>query len=123
MSWVHIDDVIDLIYYALTNDNVEGPINATAPNPLRNKDFTAVLGNVLNRPYLFTVPKTIIDLALGEMGQLITRGQYVLPKKAKEYGYNFHYPHLNEARSEEHTSELQSRGHLVCRLLLEKKKK
>src|SRR5699024_12065891 len=60
MSWVHIDDVIDLIYYALTNDNVEGPINATAPNPLRNKDFTAVLGNVLNRPYLFTVPKTII---------------------------------------------------------------
>lgn len=97
MSWVHIDDVVDLIYFSLTNDNVEGPINATAPNPLRNKDFTAVLGNVLNRPYLFTVPKTIIDLALGEMGQLITRGQYVLPKKAKEYGYNFHYPHLNEA--------------------------
>src|SRR5699024_3075317 len=83
---LHINNVIDLIYYALTNDNVEGPINATAPNPLRNKDFTAVLGNVLNRPYLFTVPKTIIDLALGEMGQLITRGQYVLPKKAKEYG-------------------------------------
>src|SRR5699024_5729392 len=45
MSWVHIDDVVDLIYFSLTNDNVEGPINATAPNPLRNKDFTAVLGN------------------------------------------------------------------------------
>ncbi len=97
MSWVHIDDVVDLIYYALTNDNVKGPINATAPNPLRNKDFTAILGNVLNRPYLFTVPKTVIDLALGEMGQLITRGQYALPKKALEYGYNFHYPNLKGA--------------------------
>src|SRR5699024_11327640 len=77
MSWVHIDDVIDLIYYALTNDNVEGPFNATALNPLRNKDFTAVLGNVLNRAYLFTVPHTIFDIVLGVMGLLISSGQFV----------------------------------------------
>ncbi len=97
MSWVHIDDVVNLIYYAITHDNVKGPVNVTAPNPLRNKDFTIVLGDVLNRPTLFTVPKAVIDLALGEMGQLITRGQYVLPKKALDYGYKFKYPHLKDA--------------------------
>lgn len=97
MSWVHIDDVVDLIYYAITKDYVKGPINVTAPNPVRNKDFTQVLGRVLNRPTLFTVPKTIINLAFGEMGQLITRGQYVLPKKAIEFGYNFKYSQLNDA--------------------------
>lgn len=97
MSWIHIDDVINLIYYALINENIQGPINATAPNPLRNKDFTHILGQVLNRPTLFTVPKTVINLAIGEMGQLITRGQYVLPKRALAYGYKFKYSHLKDA--------------------------
>lgn len=97
MSWIHIDDVVNLIYFALTNNNIVGPINATAPNPVRNKEFTITLGNVLNRPTLFTVPKTVIDLALGEMGQLITKGQYVLPKKAIESGYTFKYPDLKIA--------------------------
>lgn len=97
MSWVHIDDVINLIYYALTNDFVKGPINVTAPNPLRNKDFTISLGDALNRPTVFMVPKEAITLVMGEMGQLITKGQYVLPKRAIEYGYQFKYPYLKDA--------------------------
>lgn len=97
MSWVHIDDVVDIIYYALINDQITGPINATAPKPVSNKTFTAILGNVLNRPTLFTVPKTVIDLALGDMGQLITKGQYVLPQKALESGYTFNYSDLKAA--------------------------
>lgn len=97
MSWVHIDDVINLIYYALTNDYVEGPINVTAPNPLRNKDFTITLGKALNRPTVFMVPKDAITLIMGDMGQLITKGQYVLPKRAIEYGYQFKYPDLKNA--------------------------
>ncbi len=97
MSWVHIDDVINLIYYALTNDYVEGPINVTAPNPLRNKDFTITLGEALNRPTVFMVPKDAITLIMGDMGQLITKGQYVLPKRAIEYGYQFKYPDLKNA--------------------------
>lgn len=97
MSWIHVDDVVEIIYYAIMNENLSGAINVTAPTPLRNKDFTKILGKTLHRPTIFTVPKPIINLALGEMGQLVSNGQYVLPKKLLSTDYMFKYPNLSVA--------------------------
>ncbi|MBP1970590.1 uncharacterized protein (TIGR01777 family) [Virgibacillus natechei] len=96
ITWVHIEDVVGILQFCLFN-NIEGPVNVTAPNPRRNKDFTKLLSDVLKRPYWFPTPSPFIRLTLGEMSQLITKGQYVLPKKAQNKGYQFSYPYLRDA--------------------------
>jgi uncharacterized protein len=99
LSWIHIHDVVRLIQFCLNNSKIEGPVHATAPNPKRNKDFMRILASVMHRPYWLPVPSSMIHLLIGEMGQLVTKGQYVLPKKAQDYGFQFNYPHLKEAIS------------------------
>src|SRR5690625_138798 len=96
VSWVHIDDVVNLIIFCLENEEVSGPVNVTAPEPKRNKDFMKTLAQVLHRPYWFTTPTFLIQTALGEMSQLITKGQYVWPAKAINANYQFIYPKLRE---------------------------
>lgn len=100
MSWIHIEDVVRLIDYCLFNRQMEGAVNVTAPHPLRNKDFMRTLASVLKRPYWFTTPSPLIHAAIGEMGQLITKGQYVLPQKALDQGFEFKYPELVKALEE-----------------------
>ncbi len=97
LSWIHIHDVVRLIQFCLNDSKIEGPVHATAPNPKRNKDFMRILASVMHRPYWFPVPSSMIHLLIGEMGQLVTKGQYVLPKKAQDHGFQFSYPHLKEA--------------------------
>lgn len=97
MSWIHINDCVNLLYFILKNDTMTGPVNITAPHPVRNKEFTASLASILKRPNLFTIPTPIIDKVVGEMGQLVTEGQYVLPKKALEQNFIFHYEHVMDA--------------------------
>ncbi|MCA0971823.1 TIGR01777 family oxidoreductase [Halobacillus litoralis] len=97
MSWIHIDDVVGLIQFTIHNKDVEGPVNGTAPNPHRNKDFGRTLGKVLNRPHWIPAPSPALKLALGEMSTLLLDGQSVIPKKAIEHGYNFKYPELKPA--------------------------
>ncbi|WP_163971025.1 TIGR01777 family oxidoreductase [Oceanobacillus halotolerans] len=97
LSWVHIDDVVNMISYCIDHEAIKGPVNVTAPNPERNKDFTKTLASVLNRPYWLPVPKLMLRLLIGEMSLLVTKGQYVIPEKAIEHNYSFHYPHLEEA--------------------------
>lgn len=97
ISWIHIQDVVDLMQFCLFNKQIEGPVNFTAPTPERNKDFMRKLAVVLKRPNWFRTPSTIITIALGEMGQLITKGQYVLPRKATDHGFEFSYPELIHA--------------------------
>lgn len=105
VSWVHIDDVVALIQFCLSNEHISGPVNVTAPNPKRNKDFTKALASVLKRPYWFPAPSPVIRTVIGEMSHLITKGQYVLPKKAMDNNYQFLYPNLEEALQEtEHSS-------------------
>jgi len=96
VSWVHIDDVVNLIIFSLENEEVSGPLNVTAPDAKRNKDFMRSLTHVLKRPYWFTTPSFLIRGALGEMSQLVTRGQYVWPAKALSENYQFIYPKLRE---------------------------
>lgn len=97
ISWVHIDDAVDLIIFCLKNEKLSGPVNVTAPDPKRNKDFMKTLARVLNRPYWFTTPSFLMGVGLGDMSQLITRGQYVWPEKALNYDYQFLHSNLEEA--------------------------
>lgn len=100
VSWVHIKDVVRLIEFCIANRHIKGPINVTAPNPKRNKDLMKALAIVLKRPYWLPVPSPFIHAAIGEMSQLITKGQYVVPTKALDYRFEFSYPFLNEALRE-----------------------
>jgi uncharacterized protein (TIGR01777 family) len=98
MSWIHLDDLIRLVNFALNEPAIEGPLNVTAPNPVTNLEFTRELGKVLRRPILFPVPGFVLRLALGEMADaLLLKGQRVLPKKAIDAGFKFRFPSLGEA--------------------------
>ncbi|MBI4062942.1 MAG: TIGR01777 family protein [Elusimicrobia bacterium] len=97
MSWIHLDDLTGLILFILNQENIRGAINATAPNPATNEEFTKTLAAVLNRPAFFGVPGPFLRLALGEMADMLLTGQRVLPKKALALGYKFRYPTLKEA--------------------------
>lgn len=90
--WVHVEDEVGLIMFALENDAVNGPINATAPEPQTNKAFTTVLGRVLGRPSWLPVPGFALRLGLGPVADMLTKGQRAVPAKAQQHGYQFKYP-------------------------------
>ncbi|HEX2096412.1 MAG TPA: TIGR01777 family oxidoreductase [Solirubrobacterales bacterium] len=101
LSWIHIDDEIGILLWALDNDGVRGTINATAPYPATNKDFSKALGRALNRPAVMPVPGLVLDLKYGrEFGRVLRGGQRVIPKRTRELGYEFKYPQLDEALSD-----------------------
>jgi uncharacterized protein len=98
LSWIHIDDEVGILLWALDNDQVSGVINASSPNPATNKDFSKALGRALNRPAIAPVPGLVLDLKFGkEFGQVLRGGQRVFPKRTQELGYAFQHPDLDEA--------------------------
>jgi hypothetical protein len=97
ISWIHRDDLIGLIEWALTNPAVAGAVNGVAPTPVTMRDFCNTLGRVLRRPSWFPVPEFVLNAALGELGSLMTTGQKVAPVKALRGGYRFQYPLLEGA--------------------------
>ena len=104
MSWIHNDDLVGLIVFALENAQASGPINGTAPHPVRNAEFSKSLSSVLWKPYapwrLFIPigpPDAVLKLMLGEVAGVITAGQKVLPRRAEELGYRFKFPDLEGA--------------------------
>ncbi|XP_074334642.1 epimerase family protein SDR39U1 homolog, chloroplastic isoform X1 [Apium graveolens] len=96
-SWIHVDDLVSLIYEALVNPNYKGVINATAPNPVRLGEMCNHLGSVLGRPSWLPVPDLALKAVLGEGATVVLEGQRVLPAKAKELGFSFKYPYVKEA--------------------------
>ena len=94
MSWIHIEDVVDLIRFGLENPVIRGPVNATAPNPVTNEQFTKVLAAALHRPAIFPVPAFAIKLMFGELASDILSSQRVVPKAAEAAGYRFRFPEL-----------------------------
>lgn len=97
-SWIHMDDMVGLILRAVGDETFRGPINATAPQPVRNRDFARSLGRVLRRPAVLRIPAGPLRLALGEMADaLLLGGQCILPKRAQELGYRFQHPELEAA--------------------------
>ena len=97
MSWIHVDDVIGIVLHALENSEISGPLNATAPVPVRNTEFTKTLGSVLRRPTLLPVPKFGLKLMMGEFADFVLLSQNVLPEKTEVSGYEFRYRTLEPA--------------------------
>jgi uncharacterized protein len=100
ISWVHRDDVVGMIVAALQDERWSGPLNATAPEPLSNRDFSRALGRALKRPALLPVPGIALQLLYGEMAEIVTEGARVVPAKPLVLGYEFLHPQLDEALSE-----------------------
>jgi uncharacterized protein (TIGR01777 family) len=95
MSWVALDDLCGIIAYSLSHDDLQGPINAVAPNPVTNNDFTSALGAALHRPTIFPVPGPAIQLLLGEMAdELLLSGAKVQPTKVLASGYKYSHPQV-----------------------------
>jgi uncharacterized protein (TIGR01777 family) len=97
ISWIHRDDLVGLIEWALTNPRVAGPINAVAPSPVTMTGFCRTLGQVLHRPSWLPVPEFVLRVGLGELGSLMTTGQRVSPMIAQRGGYRFRHPLLEGA--------------------------
>ncbi|CAI8024913.1 Epimerase family protein slr1223 [Geodia barretti] len=97
MSWVHVDDVVGIVLHVLENSEIRGPLNATAPTPVRNTEFTKTLGAVLRRPTLLPVPTFGLKLMMGEFADFVVLSQNVVPEKTEVSGYEFRYPTLESA--------------------------
>lgn len=97
MSWIHLDDLCRLAFFAIENKTVAGPINATAPHPVRNADFTRTLARVLRRPALLGVPGFVLKSVLGEFSSELLESKRIVPKQALGLGYQFEYPELEPA--------------------------
>jgi uncharacterized protein (TIGR01777 family) len=100
MSWIHIDDLVNMMIHSLETLSMNGIYNAVSLNPVRNREFTKLLGKVLNRPTIFTVPKFILKFGLGQLSDLLLGSQRVSSKKIHDTGFSFKYPHLEEALRE-----------------------
>ncbi len=98
VSWIHVQDEIGILLWALENDKVSGVVNATAPNPVTNRVFSKALGKALGRPAVVPVPGLTVDLMFGkEFGKVLRGGQRVMPRRALDLGYEFAHPDLDEA--------------------------
>jgi uncharacterized protein len=97
MSWIQLEDHVRLILELIDNIQASGPVNATAPNPVRNKEFCETLGKVLHRPCWAPVPGFALKLVLGDMADMLLSGQRVIPAAAQKLGFQFRYPTLEEA--------------------------
>ncbi len=99
ISWIHRDDVVGMYVAALQDERWSGPVNATAPEPLSNRDFSRALGRALKRPAFLPVPGVALQLLYGEMAEIVTEGARVVPAKPLVLGYEFAHPQLDEALS------------------------
>jgi uncharacterized protein (TIGR01777 family) len=96
-SWVHRDDLVNLIEYALTQPALEGVLNATAPHPVRMSELCQTLGQVLQRPSWLPVPDFALELLLGEGAKVVLEGQHVLPTRTLTTGFEYQYPTIQPA--------------------------
>jgi len=97
MSWIHADDLVGMMLTALDDERWSGPINATAPTPVPNRDFSRTLGRVLKRPSLLPIPGLALRALYGEMAEIVTTGARVVPAKPLVLGYEFRHSELEEA--------------------------
>jgi uncharacterized protein (TIGR01777 family) len=97
VSWIHREDVVGTILFALENDAISGPVNVTAPNPRTMRDFCRDVGKVLNRPSWLPVPAFVLKLMLGEMSEVLLGGQRAIPQKLLAHHYSFRFSDLSAA--------------------------
>jgi uncharacterized protein len=97
MSWIHIEDLVRLIRFAVETPALRGALNGTSPNPVRNADFTQKLARAVHRPAFFPVPKFALELLYGEMSEVLLGSQRVVPRLAEDAGFGFRYPEAEAA--------------------------
>jgi len=98
MPWVHIDDLVELIFFAARETSITAPLNGVAPNPVTNREFTKTLGRVLGRPTFFPpVPGFMLKLMLGEFADVLLGSQRVVPRAAQAASFQFKFPELEPA--------------------------
>lgn len=95
--WIHRDDVVGIILFALENESLLGPVNTTAPNPVTMRDFCRDLGNAIHRPSWAPVPAFALNILLGEMSSMLLGGQKAVPEKLLKHHFNFKFPVLGGA--------------------------
>jgi len=96
-SWIHLDDLIALVEFSIATTAIHGAVNAVAPNPVTNTDFTRALASALHRPAIFPVPAAALRLLLGEMSQVVLASQRVIPQAAARAGFQFRFTEAGEA--------------------------
>ncbi|MBI5020581.1 MAG: TIGR01777 family protein [Ignavibacteriales bacterium] len=94
--WIHLEDVIRIIQFAIENNGIKGALNITSPNPVTMSEFAYSLGKVLKRPSLFPVPSIILKLLLGEMSEIVLGGRKIIPKKLIDAGFKFKFIDIND---------------------------
>lgn len=100
-SWIHQQDLSAILLFLVRQKEVSGAVNCTSPFPVRNNELTKILGEVLRKPtFLPAVPGFMLRIIMGEFGNVLLKGQRVLPKKLLSLGYSFQFPHLKEALSD-----------------------
>jgi NAD dependent epimerase/dehydratase family enzyme len=97
MSWIHADDAVSLILFAVAGSKLCGAVNAAAPNPVTNGEFTAALAAAVRRPALLRAPERLLRLIYGEMAEIVLASQRVEPRAALDAGFEFRYPALRGA--------------------------
>ncbi len=98
LAWIHVADEVGVLLWALGDDKVSGVVNATAPAPATNREFSKALGRALNRPAVLPIPGFVLDLKFGtEFSKVLRGGQRALPRRTLELGYEFHFPELDAA--------------------------
>ncbi len=95
--WVHMEDVVGAIIFAMTNSKITGPVNVAGPEAVTMREFCTALGRAMRRPSWAPVPSFVLQIALGEMSSMILTGQKVVPAKLLRLGYSFKYPRVAEA--------------------------
>ena len=100
MPWIHVEDLVDLIVWSINTNDVSGPVNGVAPNPVRNIDFTRDLASAVGRPAFLPAPKFGLRLALGEFAESLFFSQRVVPEAALASGFNFQFADLDSALKE-----------------------
>ncbi|MGN7358581.1 TIGR01777 family oxidoreductase [Paenibacillus sp. SAF-054] len=106
VSWIHLQDMVRLIEFCITHPEVDGPVNATAPEPVTNNRFGETVGRTYHRPHWFPVPAFLMRTVLGELSLIILEGQRVIPDKIVKHGFHFKFPTLDKAL--EHLSDNQA---------------
>ena len=97
VPWIHLDDVVGALLFALDNDAASGPVNVVAPNAATNKEFSKALGRAIHRPAFAPVPGFAVKLLYGGMASIVTTGARLVPRRLEELGYSFRHPELDEA--------------------------
>ncbi|WP_369901174.1 TIGR01777 family oxidoreductase [Bacillus manliponensis] len=105
LSWIHLEDAIRMIHFAMETKEIQGALNITSPNPATMKEFGKTIAQVIHRPHWLPIPSFALQALLGEMSMLVLQGQHVVPNKAVQHGFKHSFPYLKEALQQIITKE------------------